>query len=101
MRGGRSGCGSSFVRSKGGRHPHSRCRSGCRRRICQPWAYQYNKDGLAGLDDQWGTSRSSLPIPTEQMEQLCERLAAGPLPGIRLRRYGAKSYNGFCLPSLV
>jgi len=53
---------------------------GLSRRICQRWVYRYNEEGLVGLDDQRRTSRPSLPIPTEQVEQLRERLAAGPLP---------------------
>lgn len=53
---------------------------GLSRRICQRWVYRYNELGLAGLDDQRGTPRPAFPIPTEQVSQLRERLAAGPLP---------------------
>lgn len=53
---------------------------GLSRRIIQRWVYRYNEQGLAGLDDQRGAPRPSLPISTEQVPQLRERLAAGPLP---------------------
>ena len=53
---------------------------GLSRRICQRWVYRYNELGLAGLDDQRGTPRPSLPIPAERVRQLHERMAAGPLP---------------------
>jgi transposase len=52
---------------------------GLSRRICQRWVYRYNDFGLEGLNDRRGNYCTG-GLTTDEMEQLCQRVEAGPTP---------------------
>jgi transposase len=73
---------------------------GLTRRICQRWVRRYNEEGLAGLDDRRGRE-SRLPLTSEEQEQVCRCLDAGPtekdevcsLRGKDVQRILAQEFN--------